>query len=477
MTVTPLVTVVIPVWRDEVALARALDHVSSSADVEIVVAYALGDDSCDAPLRASHPTVRWVAAPRGRGVQMNVGAAVARGRWLLFLHADSRLPPDWRDVIARADERPDVLAGSFRLALDSRDWRARVVERGVRLRVALFGLPYGDQGIFVRRRTFEAIGGYRDIPLMEDVDLVRRLSRAGRLYHARSAVTTSARRWERDGWWRRSAQNVMLASRFLVGATPSRLAQHYFGRKRRAIVMMARAPWAGGKTRLQAAADDTAHEGLRLALFLDTLEAVTSLADAEHIVACEPPEACERMRALVGARVDVIAQRGEDLGSRMAHVFEDVFRLGAESIVVIGSDLPDLPPAIVAGALAALDGDATDVVLGPAADGGYYLIGMNRLHPELFDGIDWSTERVMAQTVAAAEQSGVHPALLETWPDVDTAADLDRVASKTSAPARRTRAWWVEHRGPTLEHSIGGAEPGAHTCRHDGSACPIDVSK
>jgi glycosyltransferase A (GT-A) superfamily protein (DUF2064 family) len=146
-------------------------------------------------------------------------------------------------------------------------------------------------------------------------------------------------------------------------------------------------------------------------------------------------------------------------------------------MIVIGSDLPDLPPAIVADALAALDGEATGVVLGPAADGGYYLIGMNRLHPELFDGIDWSTERVMAQTVAAAEQSGVHPALLETWPDVDTAADLDRVASKTSAPARRTRAWWVEHRGPTLEHSIGGAEPGAHTCRHDGSACPIDVSK
>jgi glycosyltransferase A (GT-A) superfamily protein (DUF2064 family) len=132
----------------------------------------------------------------------------------------------------------------------------------------------------------------------------------------------------------------------------------------------------------------------------------------------------------------------------MAHVFEDVFRLGAESVVVIGSDLPDLPAHILADALAALDAGSTRIAVGPAADGGYYLIGLNRLQAELFAGVDWSTERVLAQTLAAAERLGVEPALLETWPDVDTAADLDRVASGTGRAASRTRAWHAEHKDP-----------------------------
>jgi rSAM/selenodomain-associated transferase 1 len=281
---------------------------------------------------------------------------------------------------------------------------------------------------------------------MEDVDFVRRLRRRGRLAHVDVPATTSARRWERDGWWRRSGQNLMLATRFLLGAQPARLAQRYFGRKRRAIVVMARAPWVRGKTRLATGTHEAGAEALRYALFLDTLEAVTSVAGVEHIVACEPPEECEPMRALVGSRIDVIAQRGGDLGNRMAHVFEDVFRLGAESVVVIGSDLPDLAPGILREALAALDRGTGRLALGPAADGGYYLIGMTRLHEGLFDGIDWSTDRVLAQTLAAATRLGLRPTLVEKWADVDTAADLDRVVSAGSESARRTRAWALEQR-------------------------------
>jgi hypothetical protein len=135
---------------------------------------------------------------------MNAGAAVAGGRWILFLHADSELPADWHTVIADLEPRADIVAGAFRLTLDSADWRARLIEAGVRLRVALLGLPYGDQALFVRRHVFARLGGYRDLPLMEDIEFVRRVSKAGRVVHSRAAVLTSARRWERDGWMRRS---------------------------------------------------------------------------------------------------------------------------------------------------------------------------------------------------------------------------------------------------------------------------------
>lgn len=440
-----LVSVIIPVWRDADALTRALQCLPGRSNAEVIVACPLGEEPRYQGVRERYPDVRWVTAPRGRASQMNAGSAIAGGRWLLFLHADSELPAGWVNVIAQADQRAHVVAGAFRLALDSRDWRARVVESGVGLRVALFGLPYGDQALFVRRRIFRAIGGYRDLPLMEDVDLVRRVKQVGRLVWSRAVVLTSARRWKRDGWIRRSARNAGLATRFLLGVSPARLAQQYFGRKAAAVVMMARAPWTGGKTRLAVAGDEAAHEALRHALFLDTLDVVTSVRNVEHVIACEPPGACERMREFAGPTIDVVAQRGGDLGQRIAHVFEDTFRLGVESVVVVGSDLPDLPSRLLQEALAALRGRKDRIVLGPAGDGGYYLIGMNRPHPALFDRIEWSTGRVLAQTLDGAKSLGVRTVLLDRWTDVDDAADLNRFLNDSAdSIGRRTRACVLE---------------------------------
>lgn len=445
MSEEPLVSVIVPVWRGEVGLTRALQRLHPTQRVEVIVACVLGEESRYISVRGQQPGIRWVSAPRGRASQMNAGAAISRGRWLLFLHADSELPPDWLEVIAEADIGACV-AGAFTLGLDSRDWRARVIELGVRLRVAIFGLPYGDQALFVRRSAFATLGGYRDLPLMEDIDFMRRMKENGRLLKSQSVVITSARRWEQDGWMRRSAQNAGLAMRFLAGASPAQLAQRYYGRKAGGVVIMARAPWTGGKTRLGFAADEADHAALRHALFLDTLDAVSSVADVEHIIACEPANECERVRELVGPAIDVIAQRGDDLGRRMVHVFEDSFRLGMESVVVVGSDLPDLPSRLVREALAALRGRKDCVVLGPASDGGYYLIGLNRPQPALFDRIEWSTDRVLAQTCEAAKALGLHVLLLDEWTDVDDAADLNRLMRDSpESSAARTRAWGVAH--------------------------------
>jgi len=298
MTEAPLVSIVIPVWRDERALARTLQSLEESGAFEVIVVPVLGEELRYERLRLLYQGITWVSGPRGRAVQMNAGARNAHGRWLLFLHADTMLPSDWLDVLAQADERPQIVAGAFRLSFDSEAWQARVVEAGVRLRVALFGLPYGDQALFVRRRVFDALRGYRDLPLMEDLDLVRRVRKFGRLAHAGSPVLTSARRWEREGWFRRSGRNLRLATRFLLGASPARLAQGYCGRHSSAVVVMARAPWRVGKTRLAAGLDERAHADLRQALLLDTLDTVASVRRIEHIIACKPVDDCERMREL-----------------------------------------------------------------------------------------------------------------------------------------------------------------------------------
>ena len=219
-----LVSVVIPALAGDQALAQILDQLPAPADVEIIVSIAGHGDT--RALREARPDVIWVDAPIGRGSQLNAGAARATGRWLWFVHADSRLPKHWLNAFHAIDREP-VVGGSFSFRLDSNAWQARVIEAGVRWRVRLFNLPYGDQGLFVRRSVFEQMGGFANIPLMEDVEFMRRLKGHGRVRHLNLYLGTSARRWERDGWFRRSALNLTFLTLYALGASPDWLSRRY----------------------------------------------------------------------------------------------------------------------------------------------------------------------------------------------------------------------------------------------------------
>jgi rSAM/selenodomain-associated transferase 2 len=149
----------------------------------------------------------------GRGRQLAAGAARARFPWLLFLHADTILEPGWERETSRFMERIDAgdhppSAAAFRFALDDRGPRPRLLERLVALRCRLLHLPYGDQGLLLPKALYEEIGGFSPLPLMEDVDLVRRLGRR-RTVMLRSRAVTSAERFRRDGYLRRSARNLL----------------------------------------------------------------------------------------------------------------------------------------------------------------------------------------------------------------------------------------------------------------------------
>lgn len=219
----PFVTLVIPVRRDAEALRRLLGQLSPDPSVEVVIAQADDDDS---PV-ADHgrPDVRLIRGPAGRGRQMNAGAAEASGDWLLFLHADSTVPPQWRQILEQ--HMPGHVGGWFRFGLDSPSWQARLIERGVQWRTRLFQLPYGDQGLIVCRPVFQTLGGFKEFPLMEDVEFVRRLVAAGPTAELPAVLLTSARRWQRDGWFRRSARNLMLVVLYQLGVSPARLARWY----------------------------------------------------------------------------------------------------------------------------------------------------------------------------------------------------------------------------------------------------------
>ena len=190
------------------------------ADEVIVVDGGSEDATRDIARRYS---ARLIESARGRGAQLAAGAAATSGDALLFVHADTRLSPGWAELARRHLER-HIRPACFRLRLDDRAWQARVIERGVTLRTRLFGLPYGDQGLLVRQDVYRRSGGYRPLPMMEDVELLERLPRPVQL---RADAVTSAERWRSDGWARRSARNLACLALWQAGVSPERIAAVY----------------------------------------------------------------------------------------------------------------------------------------------------------------------------------------------------------------------------------------------------------
>jgi len=215
-------TVVVPTLNAARVLGRALAALGGQAPV--VVADGGSTDGTPELARAAGALV--VTAPRGRGVQIAVGIAAAPSPWLLLLHADTRLGPGWAAAAAAHMRAAPGRAGYFRFALDSADPRARRLERAVAWRCRVLALPYGDQGLLIARDVLEAVGGVRPLPLMEDVDLARRLGRR-RLMPLPADAVTSAARWERDGWRRRSARNLVCLALWRAGVPPGWIARVY----------------------------------------------------------------------------------------------------------------------------------------------------------------------------------------------------------------------------------------------------------
>ena len=217
-----MLSVVIPALNAAATLGATLASVEG-ADEVIVVDGGSGDGTVAV---AEGLGARVMTAPRGRGGQLAAGVAAARGEWLLLLHADTRLGEGWSRIPPQEGRRGEERAYYFRLVLDCDDPRARRLERLVAWRGRVLGLPYGDQGLLIHRDLLRSVGGVRALPLMEDVDLVRRLGRR-RLAAVDVAAVTSAAKWVRDGWYRRSARNLVCLGLYFLGVPPRVIARLY----------------------------------------------------------------------------------------------------------------------------------------------------------------------------------------------------------------------------------------------------------
>jgi rSAM/selenodomain-associated transferase 2 len=224
------ISVIIPTLNEEMVLAQTLRHTAALGFDEVIVA---DGGSTDGTLRlaemlcAGTGGTHVITAPRGRARQMNEGMRASRGETLLFLHADTLLPAETERIIGSALTDPTVVGGRFDVRFDSSSAWAQIISSLMNLRSRATGISTGDQAIFVRRHVFEQLGGFSEIPLMEDIEFSMRLKRAGRIAALKDSVTTSFRRWEAQGPMKTILLMWTLRFLYWTGVSPHRLKHFY----------------------------------------------------------------------------------------------------------------------------------------------------------------------------------------------------------------------------------------------------------
>ena len=220
------ISIIIPVRNEEDAIGPCLDSLSDCTDLEILVVDGGSTDQTiqEVTQRGHRP----VLSPPGRGKQQNTGAKEASGDILLFLHCDTRLPGNLTAHVRDILQQEGVAAGAFKLAIDAQGWGYRIIECGANLRSRILSLPYGDQALFMKKEAYFAADGFPDQPIMEELVLLSRLKKKGRILTASAPATTSARRWQRHGIVRTTLINQLMLAGWAMGIAPERLARWYY---------------------------------------------------------------------------------------------------------------------------------------------------------------------------------------------------------------------------------------------------------
>ena len=428
-------SVIVPVLNEAACLKHYLKRIRHwCGNQELIV---VDGGSVDGSARiAAQFADRLLCSTPGRARQMNLGARVAAGDYLLFLHCDTLPEFSLAELCQELSSQPGW--GFFRVRLSASGKWLRWVEYAMNLRSRASRAATGDQLLFVQTDLFRAQQGFADIPLMEDIELCKRLRRLQPPFVPALQVTTSSRRWEQRGILATILLMWRLRLAYYLGVSPASLAESYYGRREMApllLVQFAREPVAGQvKTRLLPQLSPLQAQQLHSNMVLHTCRTLcqSALGPVQLAVAGDPAaglfEDCRNQGVM-----EVVRQTPGNLGRRMAAAIREGLR-EYSTVIVVGSDAPALDAGYLRKARRVLDN--CDVVLGPAADGGYVLIGMRRWAPQLFEGISWGSAEVLAQSVAQLRKLQLRYELLPTLVDIDRPEDLQHLPEALRVTSR-----------------------------------------
>ncbi len=222
-------SIIIPVYNEPDIINETISHLnglSFSRKPEIIIVDGHSSQNTLQVVKGRH--VKKIPSAKGRGIQMNTGAKAASGNIFLFLHADTYLDENAPEAIIKILQDKNTVAGAFDLAIRSPKAIFRLTEKYVYIRSRLTHIPYGDQGIFIKREFFEMLGGYPDMPLMEDVELMRRVKKAGgKIAIIDTKISPPPRRWEKEGFAFCTLRNLTLISLYLLGVPAEKLYKYY----------------------------------------------------------------------------------------------------------------------------------------------------------------------------------------------------------------------------------------------------------
>jgi rSAM/selenodomain-associated transferase 2 len=219
------ISIIIPTLNEAENIKEAIVTTQLNTNIEVIIVD--GGSKDDTIEIAESLGVKIISSSPGRAVQMNAGAIAATGDIVLFLHADTRLPIGFDEMVRTALQQSGTVAGAFKLRIDASLLSLRWVELGVNLRSHFYQMPYGDQAIFLTKAVFQQIGGFPELPIMEDFELIRRLKRIGRIVIIPTPVVTSARRWLQKGVFKTTLLNQIVIVAYLLGVSPERICSWY----------------------------------------------------------------------------------------------------------------------------------------------------------------------------------------------------------------------------------------------------------
>jgi rSAM/selenodomain-associated transferase 2/rSAM/selenodomain-associated transferase 1 len=425
-------SVIIPTYNEENTIASCIHRVRQlEKNAEIIVADGGSTDNTLAI--AQELNVFICHSEKGRGRQYNLAASHASGDVLLFLHADTMLPENAFEFLCKYFSNSSVNVGTFRLSFDVRHWLLDVYSWFTRFDSVF--TRFGDQCIVVRKSFFDSIGGFSAWPIIEDVEFLSRARKREKIHSFPASVITSARRFLHNGIIRQQLRNAYYLLLYFLGVSPARIASLYSKKSvfkpDSALIIFARYPQSGVvKTRLASKLGKNwatqFYQSCAEHIFTEARKLPGNVA---KYIFCAETTHLPEMRQWAGSSFCYVAQTEGDLGEKMYHAFSTIFQHGIQKAIIIGTDIPDLSADILNRSFKELT--TYDTVIGPSSDGGYYLLGMKKLIPELFRNIPWSSEHVFEKTLREINKQNLTLAFLQELMDIDTADDVHRWISRT----------------------------------------------